>query len=98
MQHEIMLKILKKGIDKTRICVILISEHESVLNNTTTRQAGRMKGDTIMTIYYVAWSPRSGEASYTRCYASRDERDNMAASIASISKTVNTWDNVIKAA
>lgn len=50
-----------------------------------------------MAIYYVAWSPRGGEATYTRCYTSRGERDNMAASIASISKTVNTWDNVIKA-
>jgi len=57
-----------------------------------------MKEERTMTIYYVAWSPRSGEATYTRCYTSREERDNMAASIASISKTVNTWDNIIKAA
>ena len=63
------------------------------------RTAAQMEGKNTMTIYYyVAWSPRSGEATYTRCYTSREERDSMAASIASISKTVNTWDNVIKSA
>jgi len=42
-------------------------------------------------VYYVSWSPKSGEATYSRCFDSAEERDHFADGIRTIAKSVSTW-------
>lgn len=44
-------------------------------------------------MFYVSWSPREGEATYTRCFSSATERDKFAAGFP-IYYRVQTWDRV----
>lgn len=43
-------------------------------------------------MFYVSWSPREGEATYTRCFPSAVERDGFAAGLSKWCK-VRTWEN-----
>ena len=45
------------------------------------------------TAYYVSWSLKTGEATYSRSFSTAAERDSFAASMATISKSVHTWEN-----
>lgn len=45
------------------------------------------------TIYYLAWSPKGGESTYTRTFYSKDERDRFRARIASAANSVSSWEN-----
>lgn len=47
------------------------------------------------TVCYVAWSPQSGEATYTRVFADESERDKFAESVEPISNTIRKWENEI---
>lgn len=42
--------------------------------------------------YMVSWSPKTGEATYTRGFDTQDERDAFVGRISSIAKCVHTWD------
>jgi len=44
------------------------------------------------TAYYMSWSPKSGEATYSRSFSTAAERDKFADSIACIAKSVHKWD------
>lgn len=44
-------------------------------------------------MFYVSWSPREGEATYTRCFPSAAERDKFAAGFPGCYR-VQTWDRV----
>jgi len=44
------------------------------------------------TAYYVSWSLKTGEATYSRSFDTAAERDSFAASMRTISTTVHTWD------
>jgi hypothetical protein len=44
------------------------------------------------TAYYVSWSLKTGEATYSRSFDTAAERDSFAASMKPISKSVHTWD------
>lgn len=44
------------------------------------------------TAYYVSWSLKTGEATYTRSFDTSAERDKFAASMKPISTIVHTWD------
>ena len=41
--------------------------------------------------YYVSWSPKSGEATYSRCFSDKDERDKFANGL--YAKSVHIWDS-----
>lgn len=43
------------------------------------------------TAYYVSWSPRIGEATYTRSFDTAEERDKFATWIDA--KSVQTWES-----
>lgn len=43
-----------------------------------------------MCYYYLSWSPRTGESTYTRCFATAADRDHYAAMIDA--KSVHTWE------
>ena len=45
-----------------------------------------------MTLHYVSWSPRSGEATYTNSFRTAEERARFIEGICA--KSVHTWDNV----
>lgn len=45
------------------------------------------------TIYSLSWSPKNGEATYTRTFASKDARDSFSARIASAANSVSSWEN-----
>ena len=45
------------------------------------------------TIYCLSWSPKSGEATYTRMFDSKDARDSFSARIASAANSVSSWEN-----
>ena len=47
---------------------------------------------TVYTAYYMSWSPKSGEATYSRSFDTSAERDRFAASVSSIAKSVHTWN------
>ena len=44
-------------------------------------------------LFYVSWSPASGEATYTRFFYHRSERDTYAAGVAYIAASVHTWES-----
>lgn len=41
-------------------------------------------------MYYLSWSPRIGESTHTRCFATAADRDRYAAMIDA--KSVHTWE------
>ena len=45
----------------------------------------------MYTVYVISWSPRSGEATYTRMFETASERDSFAAGIDA--KSIHTWEN-----
>ena len=44
------------------------------------------------TVYYVSWSLKTGEATYSRSFSTAAERDKFSASMKSISTSVHTWE------
>lgn len=48
----------------------------------------------IYTAYYVSWSPRDGEATYSNSFDTAEQRDKFASDVAHIAKSgrVHTWD------
>lgn len=47
-------------------------------------------------LFYVSWSPMAGEATYTRCFNTREDRDKFARGLGSRVR-VQTWDRVLDA-
>lgn len=47
-------------------------------------------------LFYVSWSPMAGEATYTRCFNTREERDKFTRGLGSRVR-VQTWDRVLDA-
>lgn len=44
-------------------------------------------------IYYMmSWTPKSGEAYYSRGFDTREERDAFVKSMAPIAKTIHSWE------
>lgn len=46
------------------------------------------------TAFYLAWSPRRGEATYTRAFSTEAERANFITRIACDTRNYRTWENV----
>lgn len=46
-----------------------------------------------MIIYCLAWSPKKGEATFTRTFDSEEEREAFRKRIAYEAKTIRTWEN-----
>lgn len=46
------------------------------------------------TVYKLSWSPKSGEATYTRSFDSDEERASFRARIAYDAKSVYMWENI----
>ena len=44
-------------------------------------------------MYYVSWSPKDGESTFTRCFGSEEERDRFLVLIGA-QKHVSTWENL----
>lgn len=45
------------------------------------------------TIYSLSWSPKSGEATYTRTFDSKEARDSFRARIAYYAKSISMWES-----
>lgn len=45
------------------------------------------------TIYSLSWSPKSGEATYTRTFHSKEARDSFRARVAYDAKSISTWES-----
>lgn len=43
-------------------------------------------------MYYVSWSPKSGECTFTRCFNSKEERDRFL-NLIGPQKHISTWEN-----
>lgn len=46
------------------------------------------------TAFYLSWSPRRGEATYTRAFSTEAERADFITRIAYDARTYSTWENV----
>ena len=45
-----------------------------------------------MTYYYISWSLKTGEATYTKSFDTAEARDKFAAGMACICKSIDTWE------
>lgn len=45
--------------------------------------------------FYLSWSPRFGEATYTRCFPSEEEREKFEKCLPSYCK-VSKWEHEVK--
>lgn len=45
-------------------------------------------------LFYVSWAPMAGEATYTRCFNTRKERDKFTRGLGSWVR-VQTWDRKV---
>ena len=43
--------------------------------------------------YYVSWSPKTGEATYGKCFKTEEERNQFISKIIKISTSIHTWEN-----
>ena len=44
-------------------------------------------------VYKLSWSPKNGEATHTRTFGSKEERDSFCARIAYDAKSISMWEN-----
>lgn len=44
-------------------------------------------------MYYVSWSPKHGESTFTRFFSSKEERDRFI-SLLGPQKYISTWDRI----
>lgn len=49
------------------------------------------------TVYYLSWSPKSGEATYSRCFDTIAEREKYRSMIEYSAASISTWEKVCRA-
>ena len=65
-------------------------ESRTATGRNPARGRGKLKKEEIKMCYYLSWSPRTGESTYTRCFATAADRDHYAAMIDA--KSVYMWE------
>ena len=51
--------------------------------------------DQKIVLYYLAWSPKSGESTFTNCFDHLEQRERFKKLLGNTAKSIREWENEV---
>ena len=51
--------------------------------------------DRKIVLYYLAWSPKSGESTFTKCFDHLEQRERFKKLLGNTAKSIREWKNEV---